>query len=87
MKEFYENGNLKQSIPYKNGIQEGMTESFYQNGIKKSEILYINGEQNGDYILYYPNGNKKSESFLVDKKRIYKTYSLDGKLISEKTIK
>ena len=61
--EFDENGNLKESITYANGVKEGENIEFYADGVSiKNRGDYLNGKQNGIWRGYYPSGKLKWET-------------------------
>ena len=46
-KEYYENGNIKEEISYKNGKLNGVSMEYYENGSLKSESTFKDGLLNG----------------------------------------
>ena len=70
---WYENGQKKYEINFKNGKEKGKWIWWYENGHKKYEENYKNGKEDGKWIWWYENGQKKYEGN-------YK----NGKLISKK---
>ena len=52
-KEYYENGNIKEEISYKNGKLNGVSKEYYENGSLKSESTFIDGVLNGKVKEYY----------------------------------
>ncbi len=57
-KEWDEQGNLKNSIEYKQGIRNGITTTYYPNGVKESETLYLNNELVKTINMWDTQGNK-----------------------------
>ena len=70
-KEYYENGNLKIEVPYKNGVIEGIEKWYYENGNIASEIPFMNGKLHGSVKFY-------------SKKLIWQANAQNGKLINGK---
>jgi len=56
--KFYENGNTKYSINFKEKKLHGKSEVWYENGNKLMEEHYINGVANGKQKLWFENGKK-----------------------------
>ena len=56
---YYESGNLKSEIPYKNGEKEGIGKWYYENGNIRREIPY--GKVDGIVKKYYESGNLERE--------------------------
>ena len=67
---YYESGQLKEKINYKDGKKEGEGLWYYENGQLEEKVNYKEGEKNGEWLNYYDNGQ-------LVRTRIYK----DGKLI------
>lgn len=53
----YDNGQLKISEIYENGIAQGVQSTYYKNGQLKEQVDFVNGKPNGVYTNYYKNGN------------------------------
>ncbi len=58
--EWFEDGQVKYEITYKNGKRESFF-SWFNNGNKHQECYYINGKRNGKLITWYDNSKKASE--------------------------
>ena len=67
---YYESGQLKEKVIYKDGKKEGEGLWYYENGQLEEKVNYKEGEKNGEWLNYYDNGQ-------LVRTRIYK----DGKLI------
>ena len=67
---WYENGQKKWEINYKNGKKSGLEIWWYESGQKKSECPYKEGKKHGIAISWYENGQKKSEFKYEDGKEI-----------------
>ena len=89
VKDWYENGNIKTSTSYKNGIIDGPYKSWYLNGESKDEVNVVNGKRIGLRKIWYENGQLKTEMNYkngnVD--GIIKIYNEDGSLKEEKEFK
>ena len=70
---WYENGQKKEEITYKDGKQDGLWTGWYANGQKKYEGTRKDGKLDGLYTDWDDNGQKKKE-------RTFK----NGKMISSK---
>ena len=69
---FYENGNIRMRIPYKEGKVGGIVESFYENGNIHRRTPYKEGNKDG------------IEEFFDEQGNIIRTHHWkDGKLIEE----
>ncbi|MBP7791630.1 MAG: hypothetical protein KA120_01025 [Candidatus Goldbacteria bacterium] len=66
-------------------IPDGKVVEYYENGQVMVEKNYFNGQKNGPYKLYYPSGALWKEGrFASDQIVRLKTYSENGKLLSDK---
>jgi len=65
---FYETGEIKHEIDYKNGIEDGSFKLFYENGQIAVESTNVNGKTVGLFIEYYENGNLKQVTEYIDGK-------------------
>lgn len=81
--EYYENGNLKSKIYYKNGKPFGITQLFNKEG-NLAEVGYWDSENTrwiGNYYSFHPNGQKLQDfNFGLNGKRtgIQKYYFSNG---------
>ena len=55
MVTYYENGNVRELVEYKNGVRQGAAEVFTRMN-KYVVGQYDNGEYHGNWIVYHPNG-------------------------------
>lgn len=100
--EYYANGNLKISVPYKNGKPEGICRYFDSiTGKVIKGVLFKNGEIVGggiideygyfqdEWIEYYPDGKVKSKGkFRRGKKHgVWKYYYANGQIEQEGSYK
>lgn len=57
IKEYYENGELKEEINYRNGKREGMSKWYYETGVLKGERNYKEDKLDGLIKWYYVTGS------------------------------
>ncbi len=55
-KEFYENGQLKETGEILNNKKEGLWKEFYEEGEVKATMYYEKGLRSGDFTVFYKNG-------------------------------
>ena len=89
IKSYYDNGALKEDIPYKDGKENGIGKVYYPNGNLKGEVNHKDGKEEGLSKLYYENGNLESEiNFKAGKgEGLSKTYYENGNLKGEGNFK
>lgn len=85
-KDYYENGNLKSELPYKNGKLNGTARWYYEDGVIQLEVPYVDDQIEGVNTRYHDNGKKESEEKYVGNIRQGKAvaYSYSGKRIEQK---
>ena len=71
IKSYYENGALKQDIPYKDGKENGIGKRYYPNGYLEREENYKDDKKEGLSKLYYENGDLIAEYYYKGGKKIY----------------
>jgi len=71
IKSYYENGALKEDIPYKDGKKKGLFKAYYENGALKSEGNYKDDKKEGLFKAYYENGDLIAQYYYKDGKKIY----------------
>ena len=59
--EWYDNGNKKAEVFFKNGKMDGLFKGWYENGKKKSEKNLKDGKRDGSSVMWYENGQKMEE--------------------------
>lgn len=64
--EWYESGQKKAVIPFKDGNQYGRVKRWYENGKKEEEVMMKNTRVHGSYRSWYPNGKKQREFFSIN---------------------
>ncbi len=60
-KQYWENGNIKSELPYKNGKLQGTARWYYEDGTIQQEVPYVNNSIEGLSIRYHDNGRKELE--------------------------
>jgi antitoxin component YwqK of YwqJK toxin-antitoxin module len=82
---YHDNGKVKSTISFKEGLPHGRWRFYYSNGNLESHESWFNGIKGGPFRWYYPNGQLKSEVVFeggkVEGEWVY--YNEDGEL--EKT--
>ena len=58
---FYENGQKKAEINFKNGKPDGLFVGWYENGQKMAETNFKDGKPDGLAVGWHENGKKKME--------------------------
>ena len=80
-KEWYENGQKKSEVTFKDGKINGLVTYWYENGEKKSEGTYKNGKKDGLFTWWYGNGKKEYEgTYKNGKKFSVKEWNEDGSI-------
>ena len=88
-RDYYSNGNLQTSRIFKNGREEGQTQSYHENGKLQIEFSYINGNREGGYIQYHENGKLSCVGQFENDKEVgeWLWYDEKGKLFQKDTYK
>ncbi len=60
-KEYYENGNLKKEVTYKNGKKDGVSKGYYENGELFAQHILKDGKEEGLSISYFQDGSLRME--------------------------
>jgi len=83
--DWYENGQKKEEINYKNGKRDGLYTQWYENGQKEYEFTYKDDEEDGLFTSWYENGQKKYERTFKDGKEdgLYTQWYENGQKKSE----
>ncbi len=74
-KTYWENGQLKSELTYKDGKLNGRAVWYYENGEKELEAYYKDNILDGKLLRWYENGLQEVESF-------YKDGKLNGKAVT-----
>ena len=62
-KSYWENGNVKSELRYKDDKLNGKAVWYYENGHKEQEVFYEDNVLNGPLKRWYSNGKLETESF------------------------
>ena len=83
-REYYDNGNIKSELGYKNNQLDGRCRLYYKNGNLKRQVHYERGVVEGKAFEFYENGQYKIEgnykNGIVD--HVNKVYYDNGNLYS-----
>lgn len=85
-KYFNKNGDLIQTINYKDDLYDGLWTNYFPKNQKiKDKSYYVKGKRIGTYRSYYQNGRLKTEGYLKNKMRYntWKYYYPNGQLKKE----
>jgi len=82
---YYKCGQIKEIVPYKNGVKTGKGQVFFENGDVKVDYYLKDSELEGDHISYYKNGQISNQYSIVSGKSngMYYSYYMDGQLEEE----
>ena len=85
-KTYWENGNIKSELPYKNAKLNGTAIWYYEDGTVQMEVPYEYDEITGTSIRYHDNGRKELEETYINNVRQGKAiaYSYPGKRVEQK---
>ncbi|MGQ3131794.1 MAG: toxin-antitoxin system YwqK family antitoxin [Flavobacteriales bacterium] len=87
-KNYYPNGQLKESGNYKNGKRDGDFTGWYENGTKDVETHFTNDVRTGSYVEYEENGDISFRGNYNEKGKqsgLWQYYE-KGKLVREGTL-
>ena len=84
-KYYFDTGELKSIVNYKNNKKVGISETFYKSGEKQYDIPYVDGMKHGVVKWYYKDGKVYRETdYIKGKKSGYqRKFWENGKLKSE----
>ncbi len=83
VKSYYENGNLKSELRYKEGRLNGKCVWYYPNGKPELSINYVMDTLQGESLRWYENGYMQSRCFYKDNEydSIFESYNVTGTLV------
>lgn len=58
---YWEKNNIKTTVEWKDGMQNGVTKSYYPNGQLEKIMHFENGKLHGSYQTYYENGQLRED--------------------------
>lgn len=73
--DYFDNGQIKSEINFKNGHYDGVATWYYENGLKQYEFNYVNDTLQGKSTRWYSNGKIRSI-------QNYKDNLLDGEVLN-----
>lgn len=79
--EYWDNGQIKAKVPYKNGHGEGHVHAWYQNGESAFKAYYKEGKRMGIQLAFYPGGIPNGTDLLG---RVLE-YDMQGRLSGKQT--
>ena len=82
VRSYYDNGVVKSSMVYKDGLKDGAAHYFYDNGKEKRQEVYTKGVIHGMLTEYYNDGFLKFEVEYDNGMRngVFRSYYEDGQL-------
>ena len=84
VQEHYQSGELKFTVPSKNGLYHGLFKQFYETGKLQYEGAFENDKQEGIFKLYYDNGDVQRENTFKNNEKVFqKEYYKGGQLLFE----
>jgi len=85
LKIYFDHGELKTEVTFKNGKSSGIEKKFYPSGLLASSVPFHEGKENGVAKLYFESGALRFATPFRNglKEGISKEYYPDGKLKSE----
>jgi antitoxin component YwqK of YwqJK toxin-antitoxin module len=85
-RQYWDNGNIKSELPYRNGKLNGTARWYYEDGTIRHEVPYVDDRIEGNSIRYHDNGRKESEEEYVNNLRHGKAveYTFSGLRIEQK---
>ncbi len=85
--QYWENGNKKSEMAYRNGKLQGVATWYYQDGKKHYEVTYKDDLLEGKAIRWYSNGKVQSEDYysgnMLNGSSI--DWGIDGSMIEMRT--
>lgn len=89
VKSYYDNGNLKSELRYKDGMLNGECAWYYSNGSIRMKSHYDMNVLSGETIMWYENGNIQSRYFAKNNEydSVFESYNVNGKLVKKEFYK
>ena len=83
VKSYYENGNVKSELRYKDGRLNGECVWYFPNGKPEMKINYVMDTLQGESLRWYENGFVQSRSFYKDNENdsVFESYNVTGDLV------
>lgn len=85
LKIYFDHGELKTEVMFKNGKSSGIEKKFYPSGLLASAVPFQDGKENGVAKMYFESGGLRFVTPFRNglKEGVSKEYYPDGKLKSE----
>ena len=82
---YYDGGQKRQEVNFRNGELHGKVTEWYDNGIKSVEAMFQFGRQTGMAIEWYDNGQIARKTIMTanDKTRILERWSKNGRILTQ----
>ena len=89
VRAYYENGNIKSELRYKDGKLNGECKWFYSNGKPEMMVHYDMNVLNGEAMRWYENGNEEARFYFKDNQydSIFESYNVSGILVKKENYK
>ena len=83
VKSYYDNGNIKSELRYKDGHLNGECVWYFSNGKPELKINYVMDTLQGESLSWYENGYMQSRCYYKNDKydSIFETYNVSGKMV------
>ncbi len=85
LKIYFEHGELKTEVHFKDGWSEGIEKKFYPTGLLASAVPFVHGKEHGVAKKYYETGGLRFVTIFEDglKEGVSKEYYPEGHMKSE----
>ena len=89
VRTYWENGNLKSELRYKDDKLNGECFWYYYNGKPEMKTTYLMDELNGETVRWYENGNIQSRYYVVNDQYegVFESYNVYGALVKREHYK
>lgn len=89
VKSYYENGNIKSELRYKDGCLDGECIWYFSNGKPELKINYVMDTLQGESLRWYENGFMQSRCFYKNNEydSIFESYNVMGKMVKREYYK
>jgi len=79
---YFENGNVQQTVNFKNHQLHGPRKDYYPSGRLKDHSIYVNGQRDGLWVSYHENAQKSETGNYKNDVRhgVWQEYHPNGKL-------
>lgn len=89
VRSYWDNGNVKSELRYKDGKLNGECFWYYYNGKPEMKTTYVMDKLEGETVRWYENGNLQSKYYLKNDQydSIFETYNVYGRLVKREHYK